>query len=69
MERRLIIYDMQIKDPFTMTMQNNFADLLPFSLYDIFNKTIELASYKSHDDFRLFDSLETVTLKDSGWRG
>ena len=44
----------------------NFADSPPFGSYDIFNKTIGLASYKSYDDYRLFDSLETVRLKDSG---
>ena len=80
LERRLIIHDMQIKDPFTMKMENNFADSPPFGLYDIFNHLIYhsteydkqgLASYKSYDDYRLFvngyvESLETVTLKDCG---
>ena len=47
-------------------MDLNFADSPPFGLYDIFNKTIGLASYKSYDDYRLFGSLETVRLKDSG---
>ena len=80
LERRLIIHDMQIKDPFTMKMESNFADSPPFGLYDIFNHLIYhsteydkqgLASYKSYDDYRLFvngyvESLETVTLKDCG---
>ena len=45
---------------------SNFADSPPFGLHDIFNKAIGLASYKSYDVYRLFDSLKTVRLKDSG---
>ena len=37
LERRLIIHDVQIKNPFTMKTENNIADSLPFRLYDIFN--------------------------------
>ena len=45
---------------------SNFADSPPFGLHDIFKKTTGFASYKSYNDYRLFDSLETVRLKDSG---
>ena len=30
----------KFKDPFTMKMENNFADSLLFGLYDIFNHLI-----------------------------
>jgi hypothetical protein len=60
--------------------QNNFIDSPPFGLYDIFNHLIYhsadydkqgLASYKSYDDYRLFDdgyveSLSTTYLKECG---
>ena len=35
LERRLIIHDMQIKDPFTMKTKNNFANSPLFGLYNI----------------------------------
>ena len=63
-----------------MTMTNNFTDSPPFGLYDIFNHLIyhateydeqSLASYKSFDDYRLFQdgylrSLKTVSINDVG---
>ncbi|XP_028415470.1 uncharacterized protein LOC114538486 [Dendronephthya gigantea] len=80
LEKRLIIHDVAVPDPFTLPTQNNFIDSPPFGLYDIFNHLIYhssdydkqgLASYKSYDDYRLFDdgyveSLSTLTLKKCG---
>ena len=71
---------MQIASPFTIKTQNNFIDLLPFGLYDIFNHLIYhateydkqgLAPIKSYEDYRLFEdgyveSLEKATWLDSG---
>jgi hypothetical protein len=34
---KLIIHEMEIENPFKMKAVNNFIDLLPFGLYDIFN--------------------------------
>jgi hypothetical protein len=76
-ENELFIHDMQINDPYKMNnLVNNFIDLPPFGLYDIFNFLIchstfyvkqGLAAYKSFDGYRLFDggyvkSLLTKTL-------
>lgn len=80
LHQRLLIHDMQIKDPFKIETQNNFIDSPPFGLYDIFNHLIYhateydkqgLAAYKSYDDYRLFEdgyvkSLKKATLLDSG---
>lgn len=64
LDRRLFIHEMQIKDPFAMKTVNDFIDSPPFGLYDIFNHLIYhsteydkqgLASYKSYEDYRLFD--------------
>ena len=65
LSKRLIIHDVSIPDPFTLPTQNNFIDSPPFGLYNIFNYLIYhstdydkqgLASYKSYDDYRLFDN-------------
>ena len=80
LKKRLIIHDVAVSDPFTLPTQNNFIDSPPFGLYDIFNHLIYhsadydkqgLASYKSYDDYRLFDdgyveSLSTTYLKECG---
>ena len=79
-KQRLYIHEVQIDDPFSMTMKNDFTDSPPFGLYDIFNHLIyhateydkqSLASYKSFDDYRLFQdgyvrSLKTVSINDAG---
>ena len=80
LNKRLIIHDVAVQDPFTLPVQSNFIDSPPFGLYDIFNHLIYhsadynkqgLASYKSYDDYRLFDdgyveSLSTAYLKEWG---
>ncbi|XP_028394460.1 uncharacterized protein LOC114518654 [Dendronephthya gigantea] len=80
LKQRLFIHDVQIDDPFTMTMKNDFIDSPPFGLYDIFNHLIYhateydkqgLAAYKSFEDYRLFQdgyvqSLKTVSVIDAG---
>ena len=64
--QKLIIHDMEIENPLTVSYDfvNNFIDLPPFGLYDIFNYLIYystdydkqgLAAYKSFDDYRLFE--------------
>ena len=79
-KQRLYIHEVQIDDPFSMTMKNDFTDSPPFGLYDIFNHLIyhateydkqSLASYKSFDDYRLFQdgyvrALKTVRINDAG---
>ena len=64
LNKRLIIHDVPVQDPFTLTTENKFNDSPPFGLFDIFNNLIyhscdhdkqRLASYKSYDDYRLFD--------------
>ena len=76
----LIIHDMLIPDPFSLKTVNNFSSSPPFGLFDIFNHLIYhstdydkqgLATYKSFDDYRLFndgyvESLLTVQLKQEG---
>ena len=61
---KLIIHEMEIENPFKMKAVNNFVDLPPFGLYDIFNYLIYhsteydkrgLAAYKSFDNYRLFE--------------
>ena len=80
LKNRLIIHDVAVPDPFTLATQNNFIDSPPFGLYDIFNFLIYhsadydkqgLASYKSYDDYRLFndgyvESLSTRNFKECG---
>ena len=80
LNKRLIIHDVPVQDPFTLTTENKFNDSPPFGLFDIFNHLIYhscdydkqgLASYKSYDDYRLFDdgyveSLSTATVKECG---
>ncbi|XP_028410221.1 uncharacterized protein LOC114532826, partial [Dendronephthya gigantea] len=75
-DERLIINDMEIENPFKMSVMNNFIDSPSFGLYDIFNYLIfhstaydkqGLAAYKSFDDYSLFEdghveSLMTKTL-------
>ena len=75
-----IIHDMIIRQPLSYPVVNDFIDSPPFGLYDIFNYLIYssaeydkqgLASYKSFEDYRLFDegyveSLRTATLKEEG---
>ncbi len=75
-----IIHDMVIRQPLSYPVVNDFIDSPPFGLYDIFNYLIYssaeydkqgLASYKSFEDYRLFDegyveSLRTATLKEEG---
>lgn len=79
---KLIIHDMEIEDPLSGAHKcvNNFIDSPPFGLYDIFNYLIYhstdydkqgLASYRSFDDYRLFEdgyvqSLLTKTLTNEG---
>ena len=69
-----------MQDPFRLTTENKCNDSPPFGLFDIFNNLIyhscdhdkqRLASYKSYDDYRLFDdgyveSLSTATVKECG---
>ena len=76
----LIIYEVPVPNPFTLPTQDDFARSPPFGLFDIFNHLVyhsadydkqALASYKSYDDYRLFDdgyveSLKTTYLKDCG---
>lgn len=80
LKQRLIIHDVCVPDPFTIPTQNDFINSPPFGLFDIFNHLIYhscdydkqgLASYKSYDDYRLFDdgyveSLSTTTLQECG---
>ena len=80
LKKQLIIHDVAVQDPFTLSVRNNFINSPPFGLYDIFNHLIYhsadydkqgLASYKSYDDYRLFDddyveSLSTTYLKECG---
>ena len=81
MEAKVVsIHEVQIDDPFSMTMKNDFTDSPLFGLYDIFNHLIyhateydkqSLASYKSFDDYRLFQdgyvrALKTVSINDAG---
>ena len=40
MSHRLLINDMQLPDPFTMDMINDFKQCPPFGLFDIFNHLI-----------------------------
>ena len=76
----LIIHDMQIPNPFSLKTVNNFNSSPPFGLYDIFNHLVYystdydkqgLATYKSFDDYRLFndgyvESLLTAQLNQEG---
>ena len=80
LKKRLIVHDVAVQDPFTLPVRNNFINSPPFGLYDIFNHLIYhsadydkqgLASYKSYDDYRLFDdgyveSLSITYLKECG---
>ncbi|XP_028413529.1 uncharacterized protein LOC114536365 [Dendronephthya gigantea] len=75
-DERLSINDMEIENPFKMSVMNNFIDSPSFGLYNIFNYLIfhstaydkqGLAAYKSFDDYSLFEdghveSLMTKTL-------
>ena len=39
-DRKLLINDMEVENPFKMKVVNNFIDSPPFGLYDIFNRLI-----------------------------
>ena len=76
----LIIHDMVIPDPFSLTTMNNFNSSPPFRLFNIFNHLMYhstdydkqgLTAHKSFDDYRLFndgcvESLLTTQLKQEG---
>ena len=76
LKKQLIIHHVTVQDPFTLPVQSNFINSPPFGLYDIFKHSAEydkqgLASYKSYDDYHLFDdgyveSLFTAYLKECG---
>ena len=40
LNKRLIIHDVPVQDPFTLTTENKFNDSPPFGLFDIFNHLI-----------------------------
>ena len=42
MNQKLIIHDMEIENPFSHIVMNNFIDSPPFGLYDIFNLVSDL---------------------------
>ena len=61
---KLIIHEMLIPNPFSLTTVNNFNSSPPFGLYDIFHYLIYhstnydrqgLAAYESFEDYCLFD--------------
>ena len=63
MSHRLLINDIQLPDPFTLDMINDFKQCPPFGLFDIFNHLIYhftsydkqgLAAFKSYEDYSLF---------------
>ena len=80
LSRRLTIYDVQLLDPFTINVLNDFKHSPPFGLFDIFNHLIYhsseydkqgLAAYKSYENYRLFydgyvESLLTAYRQDAG---
>ena len=61
--RRLFIHDVQLPDPFTMDVSNDFKHCPPFGLFDIFNHLIYhtaecdkqgLSALKSYENYNLF---------------
>ncbi|XP_046845626.1 uncharacterized protein LOC124439445 [Xenia sp. Carnegie-2017] len=77
---RLAIHDVELPDPFTINVSNDFKNSPPFGLFDIFNHLIYhsseydkqgLAAYKSFENYRLFydgyvESLLTAYRQDAG---